>query len=332
MNCREFEENLDLLAGAPGLPVSPDLSRWAMEHSGVCSRCRRLLAIARGEAEDVAEGETDSDALTRAVLHRTSGSPCRAATLCLCDWIDGALQGPEAELLTGHLHRCPECRGIESTLRELALDLPALAEVRPDPYFVRDVLLATSRRSRATVPLGRTLKARWSSLLRRPRIAQELAYACALIVFFVFGPIAPEVSEQPWRMATAIRANPLADTREILRRNGVRLDAVENLARDYRSVRDQVLTVQARSVWQRADRSARAVWQTIQIAFRGLDESWPAVWKRDFLGACRTLDHTVRAIQRCWETPSPSKPENDGTEPAPPGARSEVTETNPRPE
>lgn len=131
--------------------------------------------------------ETPPDLVDR-VLARTSGRACgRAETLLLAP-ADDPLEPTDGDLLRLHLAHCSSCLALSLALGRLALDLPALAEVRPDARFARDVLARTSR-----APVRRLLDAAarasiaWQHLVLRPRLAAEGAYLGALMLAGLLG-------------------------------------------------------------------------------------------------------------------------------------------------
>jgi hypothetical protein len=191
MNCREIEEKLHLLA-ASSAPA--DLRDAARAHLAGCARCRQLVALATGgcgesvgEERELAEGVPND--LLAGVLRKTTGasSICDSIADRVCALVDGGLPGFDSDLVGEHLKHCAECRSVVAVLRSLSAELPLMAEVEPDVRFVVDVLDRTSRRKVEGFDpvslLGRT----WERLIRRPRIAQEIAYCTAVVLFLLFG-------------------------------------------------------------------------------------------------------------------------------------------------
>jgi hypothetical protein len=162
--------------------------------------------VSRGDIED---------SLVDAVLARTSGPACSRATELVPGIADGTLEGTDAALVRLHLERCGECAAIARVLAALPADLAALAELRPDAGFARDVLARTSRRSRRAAGI-------WQRLVLRPRLALEGAYVGAVVVFALVG-----LGGTPLREASR-------DTLAIASTNPVRAAAgpVERLATD----------------------------------------------------------------------------------------------------
>ena len=74
---------------------------------------------------------------------------------------------------------------VERALRQLDVDLPALANMVPDDDFVADVMAVTIEADRKR--LHRRLAAFWESLVQRPRFALEGAYVGAVAGFLLVG-------------------------------------------------------------------------------------------------------------------------------------------------
>ena len=132
----------------------------------------------------------NSEALTQAILARTSGSPCERLHELACDFVDGELGEAQGSLLLGHMAHCAACAALVRALAESKTVLPALAEVDPGPWFTQRVLRSTSMRPAGT---GFDARAAWRKLMHRPRIALEAAYLGA-----VAGMVGMQVPV-PWR-------------------------------------------------------------------------------------------------------------------------------------
>jgi len=181
--------------------------------------------------------ERELEALLTGVLERTSGPACRRAEELLAvapgpsgswagreeelpeartsDEAEDALSPVDRELLDLHLAGCAECRALAAALAELARDLPGLAEVRPDPGFVQEVLTATLPaavrwRRRWRPAWDRFRSESWPRWLRRPRFAWEAAFLLTLVALPIFA--APEAPLQavPERAIELTRENPVA--------------------------------------------------------------------------------------------------------------------------
>lgn len=114
-----------------------------------------------------------SPELTRAILARTSGDPCLRLQGLACDFVDGALEAEQASLVRLHLGHCGACSALVEALASLRIDLPALAQVDPGPWFTQAVLRATRHQP---IRWSADLRDLWWRLMHRPRIALETAY------------------------------------------------------------------------------------------------------------------------------------------------------------
>jgi hypothetical protein len=112
----------------------------------------------------------DAADLTRAILARTSGSPCERLRAQACAFVDGELEAGRGALVLAHLEHCPACAALVASLVELRRILPTMASPDPGPWFTQRVLRATTRAPRSEP------RSVWAGLLRRPRICLEAAY------------------------------------------------------------------------------------------------------------------------------------------------------------
>jgi len=158
------------------------------------------------------------EALTQAILARTSGGGCTAARERLCDFVDEALAPFDRGLVDGHLAHCPSCAGLAETLAESLGVLPSFALLPPRASIVGDVLRATSRRPAAPT-LGERVSAWLGRVAARPRFSLEVAYVLTVLLLVVLGnPVAAfrdaSVRVQP-RMAVVADAvrRPIAQLR-----------------------------------------------------------------------------------------------------------------------
>ena len=226
IDCAAFEGIVDRLLDGT---LSAHEMRDAELHASLCARCGELLSLVRGDAEigdahaavdplDVGAG----DRLTAGILSRTSGSPCSRAEALLCDRVDGTLPASESELLDLHLASCTGCAGLAAALMALRLDLPAMAEIDPDPWFVRDVLDATTRRAPAGVgepalAAARSIESWGRRLFERPRLALELAYSGAMVIFLLWGtPVSP-LRGTAEKALSVMRADPAGGIADAVR-------------------------------------------------------------------------------------------------------------------
>lgn len=114
-----------------------------------------------------------SPELTRAILARTSGDACHRLQDLACDFVDGTLEAGQASLVRLHLGHCGACAALVETLAGLQVDLPAMAQADPGPWFTQAVLQATRHQP---IRRGADLRDLWWRLMHRPRIALETAY------------------------------------------------------------------------------------------------------------------------------------------------------------
>ena len=196
MNCGQFQAVLDdFLAGN----LADDFT--AREHLKGCSKCRELAALIR---DDLVFPQAPAPAgLAEAVLRRTSGPACESARQFLPGYADGDLPASDTELLAIHLEACRDCRGLIAAVRMLAVDLPALAEMEPEPGFTARVLTATSEKQ----TLAQRLAASWQEMLQRPRIAFEAAYIAMVTFALLFG--LPFAGDGGGRMLEIARMQPV---------------------------------------------------------------------------------------------------------------------------
>lgn len=194
MDCHDFEDRFEtFLAGE--LPAGERAA--CREHLDRCPACRELLELARPPVE--ADNRATEEDLVGRILARTAGPACGRAGELLASRLDGSDAGEdplERELLELHLAGCDDCRALARVLVALARDLPSLAEVRPDPRFVDDVVAravpVTVRWRRA---LSRSWSRRWSSWVRRPRFAWEAAFVLTLAFLPVLSSAAAPLAE-----------------------------------------------------------------------------------------------------------------------------------------
>jgi hypothetical protein len=126
------------------------------------------------------------EALTRAILARTSGDACGSARERLCDFVDDTLAPFDRGLVDGHLAYCQACTGLAAALAESADVLPSFASLAPPTSVVFDVLRATSRRP-PEPGFGERLAAWLGRLAARPRFSLEVAYVLTVLLLVVLG-------------------------------------------------------------------------------------------------------------------------------------------------
>lgn len=208
MDCNYFENRLEMLVEG-ALPVSEQ--RTCATHVAGCPACRELLALASLEPPPV--GVAD-DAWLGEVIARTSGSACAEVEAALCEFVDGGLpavdrralerQGVEGQRFESHLAGCSECAALVGALRALALELPRMADVRPDERFVGDVLVRTLP---VPVRLRRFWARNWPRWVRRPRFASEVAYVGVLVLLLVFATPGSPLEAVPRKALETVRAD-----------------------------------------------------------------------------------------------------------------------------
>ncbi len=308
MNCLEFGDIIGALAAGK---IPEPLRAAAEEHALSCPRCARLLALARGEEQ----GTEADDALTAGILRRTSGAVCESIADRLCGWADGDLAGADEALVSEHLDHCAGCRALASTIRNLHVELPAMAEIEPDVRFTLDVLERTSRRRDERPSFVAALGGLWARLAQRPRIAQEIAY-CAAIVIFTIGGLRYGGAEWPGTrtpdQGTVIgrAAGGFAQGGEVI------AGMLDRLAGEIESGRVGSAPVPGRieSVSRGAKRSGKRVVRTLDLVAEcggrigGGLKRWDSI---EIWGAIRDLREGIR---NCWS-------DSSRTEPSPESAR-----------
>ncbi len=197
--CREFLERLDDFVEGRLSPADRDA---AERHLAACGACRDLQSLF---AEAAAPVPPPAD-LLGAVLQKTIGSACGAARARLCDRIDRLLDAADDELVRMHLDGCVECGRLSAALARLALDLPSLAVIEPDPRFVPDVLARTAGRAPGLARLTERLSSGWRRLAHRPRLAWEGAFIVWIAVVILFGTPSAPFAGVPGRALRLVRA------------------------------------------------------------------------------------------------------------------------------
>ena len=196
MDCRELEERLEALLDGE---LDEGERRRCARHLELCPGCRDL-------AEPLAAVAPPED-LLEAVLASTSGSPCGRAESLLCGWLDDELDEVDRALLGAHANSCSDCRALAVAIRRLAVDLPRLAELRPDPGFVEAVLAATLP---VRVRLRRWWAAAWPRWVRRPRFASEAAFVGTLALVLVFATPGSPLEAVPAQALGLAKTDPAA--------------------------------------------------------------------------------------------------------------------------
>ncbi len=126
------------------------------------------------------------EALTQAILARTSGGGCESARERLCDFVDDVLAPFDRALVDGHLAHCSGCAALAAALAEAASVLPSFASLAPRSSIVGDVLSVTSRR-RAEPAFGERVSAWLARVAARPRFSLEVAYVLTVLMLIALG-------------------------------------------------------------------------------------------------------------------------------------------------
>lgn len=274
----------------------------------------------------------DGDELLAGILARTSGSPCGRAgeLLASCGGTpesgDERLPSVNRELLALHLERCADCRELASVLAVLSRDLPGLAEVRPDPELVGDVLGATLP---VTVRWRRAWERRWNGWVRRPRFAWETALVLTVALSVGLTAAGSPEPPIPRTLVELARRNPvqaLSTPAAALR------DRIEPAAREVaeafgpaRSTLEEALETpelrQAAADWLEAIRAVPAAIETGTLSFvqslvRHLPdaESLGARERRGTLSGdgASVLERGARAPSESTDEPSATGPADEG--------------------
>jgi len=182
MDCRAFES---LLADFEQGNLAPGPCAEAEKHMAECTSCRLLHDLARGKVDLLPPSGQRS--LTRSIMEKTSGPACGRAKELLCDFVDGALAGTDAALVSQHLEHCVECRVLASALIELERVLPSLAGIQPDPGFIELVIRTTVAQRGFQLSFRTRALEWWKRVLQRPRFSFEAAYLGTLILVLLVG-------------------------------------------------------------------------------------------------------------------------------------------------
>jgi len=189
MNCRSFAQRIMELETFEEKAFE---DRELRDHLLTCPHCEQFMrTLWSGLPKD---GQSE---LTMSILARTSGKSCRQAGDLLCDLVDGALQGEQAELLKIHLAHCSGCSRTLEVLSALKHRLPELAELQPATGFTGQVLASLPIYQPENPGWTGRLQAWFANWAQRPRFSLEAAYLATLLMLLLFGnPFAslPETS------------------------------------------------------------------------------------------------------------------------------------------
>lgn len=112
-------------------------------------------------------------------------------------WVLGALDPPEAELVSAHAEGCPTCRELAGRLRRVVGALPLAVEEATPPPRLRERVLAAAAATRSPArtpvarrPIARAPAQRVPGLRRIPAYALAAVAVLALLVGVVIGQVA----------------------------------------------------------------------------------------------------------------------------------------------
>jgi anti-sigma factor RsiW len=170
------------------------------------------------------------EALTQAILAKTSGSACGSARERLCDFVDGALEPFDRDLTDGHLAHCPACADLAAALAESTAVLPSFARLAPRSSVVFDVLRATSRRP-VEPGFGERLSAWLGRLAARPRFSLEVAYVLTVLLLVVLGNPVAAYRDASVRVEPRVAAIASAVGRPIAKARAVGAETLTSVGR-----------------------------------------------------------------------------------------------------
>ncbi len=203
--------------------------------------------------------------LTRAILARTSGDPCRRLEALACDFVDDSLDAAQARLVRLHLDHCEACSALVGALATLRATLPTLAQADPGPWFTQAVLRATRQyRPQEIAPPDPSLRDLWRRLMHRPRIALEAAYlgaAAGLMGVYLPTPL-PDLA-----LKVPALAQPLGDSAQQAANKLLRMEQRTAISLEQR-LRPMVPTRPdpqvGRQLWRQASTRVHAWWQRLR--------------------------------------------------------------------
>jgi len=213
LTCRWLEDRLEQYIDGT---LSAEDRATAAAHVTSCPRCRDLTALAGGELDLTLQPPGGDDALTASILRSTSGDACDTALSRLCDQLDATIDAAGDELVGMHVQHCAGCREMARALTMLSETLPQMAEIRPDPDFVADVMRATARPATGLAGLLGSLRERVAALLVRPRFPMEAAYAGMIAIWLLAGTSISPLRGMPERALELARLNPIQMVEDVV--------------------------------------------------------------------------------------------------------------------
>jgi hypothetical protein len=182
------------------------------------------------------------EALTRAILAKTSGHACGSARERLCGFVDNTLAPFDRSLVDGHLAHCHACAGLAEALAESTAVLPSFATLAPRRSVVFDVLRATSRRP-VEPGLGERLSAWLGRVAARPRFSLEIAYVLTVLLLVVLGNPVDAFRDASVRVEPRVAAVASAVGRPIARARAAGEETLTSVGRAIRPKADAVGTI-----------------------------------------------------------------------------------------
>ena len=180
MDCRTLDE---LIRGKRLDALSPAEQRALELHLEGCSSCRELILPERFTLPL----QPPPDLLS-SILRETSGSACGRAGELLAERLDDELDDLDNRLVEDHADDCVRCDALRSAFSYLAVDLPAMRELEPEPGFANAVFALTSHSANPRRPRSsERIRRLWNRLVQRPRFAWEAAYVGAMLFWLVLG-------------------------------------------------------------------------------------------------------------------------------------------------
>jgi hypothetical protein len=209
------------------------------------------------------------EALTQAILAKTSGNACGSARERLCDFVDGALAPFDSSLVDGHLAHCPACADLAQAMAESTAVLPSFARLAPRTSVVFDVLRATSRRP-VEPGLGERLSAWLGRMAARPRFSLEVAYVLTVLLLVVLGNPVDAFRDASVRVEPRVAAVTSAVGRPIARARAAGEETMNSVSRAVKPKADAVGTLaQGRlALWQFWQTHVDAPMRTVMLQLR----------------------------------------------------------------
>jgi anti-sigma factor RsiW len=182
------------------------------------------------------------EALTRAILAKTSGNACGSARERLCDFVDDTLAPFDRSLVDGHLAHCAACAALAAVLAESAAVLPSFATLAPPTSVVIDVLRATSRRP-SEPGLAERLSAWLGRMAARPRFSLEVAYVLTVLLLLVLGNPVAAFKDASVRVEPRVAAVATAVSRPIAKARAAGEETLTSVGRAIRPKAEAVGTL-----------------------------------------------------------------------------------------